>query len=48
VLVPPDREAAFSAAIAELRERLAPDRLELEVSGPWPAYSFAALEAGDA
>jgi Gas vesicle synthesis protein GvpL/GvpF len=48
VLVPPNREAAFAAATAELRERLASDRLELEVSGPWPAYSFAALELGDA
>jgi hypothetical protein len=47
-LVPPERESAFLAAAAELREKLDPDGLEVEVSGPWPPYSFAALEAGDA
>ena len=43
-LVPPDSEADFLAAAGELRERLAPEGLELEVSGPWPPYSFAALD----
>ena len=47
-LVPPERETAFLAAVAELRERLEPAGLEAEVSGPWPPYSFAALETGDA
>jgi hypothetical protein len=47
-LVPPERETAFLAAAAELREHLQPDGLEVEVSGPWPAYSFSALEADHA
>jgi hypothetical protein len=47
-LVSPDGEADFLAAAGELRERIAPDGLELEVSGPWPPYSFAALDDGDA
>jgi hypothetical protein len=47
-LVPPERESAFLAAAAELREKLDPDGLEVEVSGPWPPYSFAALEPGHA
>jgi hypothetical protein len=47
-LVPPERESEFLAAAAELREKLDPDGLEVEVSGPWPPYSFAALEPGDA
>jgi len=47
-LVPPERETAFLAAAGELREKLEPDGLEVEVSGPWPPYSFAALEPGDA
>jgi hypothetical protein len=47
-LVPPEGESAFLAAAAELREDLQPDGLEVEVSGPWPAYSFATLEAADA
>jgi len=47
-LVSPDSEADFLAAAGELRERLAPDGLELEVSGPWPPYSFAALDDGHA
>ena len=47
-LVSPDREADFLAAAGELRERLAADGLEVEVSGPWPPYSFAALDDGHA
>ena len=46
-LVSPDSEADFLAAAGELREHLAPEGLELEVSGPWPPYSFAALHDGD-
>ena len=41
VLVGADAEAAFLATAAELRQRLEPDGLEVEVSGPWPPYSFA-------
>ena len=47
-LVSPEGETAFLAAAAELRENLQPDGLEVEVSGPWPAYSFATLEAAHA
>ena len=47
-LVAPAAEAGFLAAVADLRERLTPDALEVEVSGPWPPYSFASLEDGDA
>jgi hypothetical protein len=46
LLVPPDRETSFLAAAAELRERLDQDGLEVEVSGPWPPYSFASLDDG--
>ena len=48
VLVESDDEAGFLATAGELRQRLEPDALELEVSGPWPPYSFASLEDGDA
>jgi Gas vesicle synthesis protein GvpL/GvpF len=44
VLVEADAEAGFLATAAELRQRLEPDALELEVSGPWPPYSFASLD----
>jgi hypothetical protein len=47
-LIAPDAEAEFLAAVADLRERLGPDGLEVEVSGPWPPYSFASLDDGDA
>jgi hypothetical protein len=47
-LVAPAAEAGFAAAVADLRERLAPDGLEVEVSGPWPPYSFASLGADGA
>jgi hypothetical protein len=47
-LVAPERETAFLGAAAELRERLGTDGLEVEVSGPWPPYSFVALEPVDA
>jgi hypothetical protein len=48
LLVPPDGETAFLAAAAEARERLEPDGVEVEVSGPWPPYSFASLDDGGA
>ena len=44
LLVTPERETDFLAAAAELREWLAPEGLEVEVSGPWPPYSFASLD----
>ncbi|MGY1735820.1 GvpL/GvpF family gas vesicle protein [Geodermatophilus sp. SYSU D00684] len=44
-LVAPDAEEAFLAAVGELRTELEDDGLALEVSGPWPPYSFAALTA---
>jgi hypothetical protein len=47
VLVEADGEAGFLATAAELRQRLEPDGLELEVSGPWPPYSFASLDDVD-
>jgi hypothetical protein len=47
VLVEADAEAGFLATAAELRQQLEPDALELEVSGPWPPYSFASLDDGD-
>ncbi|MGY1640185.1 GvpL/GvpF family gas vesicle protein [Geodermatophilus sp. SYSU D00703] len=43
-LVTPDREEAFRAAVAGLAEELRPEGLDVEVTGPWPPYSFAALE----
>ena len=47
-LVRPDAEADFLAAAAELGERFAPDGFGVEVSGPWPPYSFVSLGGGDA
>src|SRR4051794_1204580 len=47
-LVRPDDEAAFLAAAAELGERFAPDGFGVEVSGPWPPYSFVSLGGSDA
>jgi len=43
-----EADASDEAVLAELREKLQPDGLEVEVSGPWPCYSFATLEDGDA
>lgn len=45
-LVPPDREEGFAAAVDRLRGEMGSDGLEIEVSGPWPPYSFASLDAG--
>jgi hypothetical protein len=47
LLVAPADEAGFLSAAAGLRDRLEPDGLEVEVTGPWPPYSFAALRDGD-
>jgi hypothetical protein len=41
-LVPIDGAAEFAAAAEELRDRYADCRFEL--AGPWPAYSFVAVE----
>jgi hypothetical protein len=46
LLVRPEEETAFLAAAAAARERLEPDGVEVEVSGPWPPYSFATLDGG--
>jgi hypothetical protein len=43
-LVSPDSEADFLAAAGELRERLAPDGLELEVSGPGAPHTYPAQD----
>jgi hypothetical protein len=45
-LVPPSTEAAFLAEMERLGAELRPSGLVLEVTGPWPPYSFAALTAG--
>jgi hypothetical protein len=44
-LVPPDREAGFAAAVADLAEELRPQHLDVELTGPWPPYSFASLDS---
>ena len=48
LLVSPDAETDFLAAAAGLGERFAGDGLAVEVSGPWPPYSFVSLGDGDA
>lgn len=45
-LVAPDRETGFAAAVAHLAEELRPQHLDVELTGPWPPYSFASLDAG--
>lgn len=42
-LVEPDREAAVGAALEQIAAEEAAHGLALEVSGPWPPYSFASL-----
>jgi hypothetical protein len=44
-LVDDDRADEFVAAAADLDERT--DGLRVELSGPWPPYSFASVEAPD-
>jgi hypothetical protein len=46
-LVPPGTEAAFLAETEQLGAELRARGLALEVTGPWPPYSFATLTAGD-
>jgi hypothetical protein len=41
-LIDDDRADAFAAAADELRARLSGVRIEL--TGPWPAYSFTELD----
>jgi hypothetical protein len=45
-LVPPTAEATFLAETERLGGELRPRGLALEVTGPWPPYSFAALTGG--
>ncbi len=45
-LVPAAEEAAFLAEVERLTGELTSDGLTLEVTGPWPPYSFAALTVG--
>jgi phenylpyruvate tautomerase PptA (4-oxalocrotonate tautomerase family) len=43
-LVPEDRQSAFLDAVEGLRKEVADEHLLLELTGPWPPYSFATLE----
>lgn len=43
-LVPEVRQSAFLDAVEGLRKEVADDHLLLDVTGPWPPYSFATLE----
>jgi len=45
-LVPRDREAGFTAAVEALGEELHGDGLDVELTGPWPPYSFVSLDEG--
>jgi hypothetical protein len=45
-LVPAAAEEAFLAEVERLGGALRPDGLALEVTGPWPPYSFAAFTVG--
>ncbi|MGY1770083.1 GvpL/GvpF family gas vesicle protein [Blastococcus sp. SYSU D00813] len=45
-LVDPDREAELTAALERLAAEEAGNGLALELTGPWPPYSFASLEEG--
>lgn len=46
-LVPDVAEDAFVDAAEGLRGEAAADRLVLELTGPWPPYSFASMPSGD-
>ena len=46
-LVARERFSGFREAAERLAERLAPAGFRLELTGPWPAYNFAAPERGD-
>ena len=39
-LVEADALEAFRTEVAELSEAFAPSGIELEMTGPWPAYNF--------
>jgi hypothetical protein len=43
-LVPRDREAGFTAAVEELTAELRPSGVDVELTGPWPPYSFVSLD----
>jgi Gas vesicle synthesis protein GvpL/GvpF len=43
-LVPEVRQGAFLDAVEGLRKEVADEHLLLELTGPWPPYSFATLE----
>jgi hypothetical protein len=47
-LVRPDAESGFLTAAEELGNRFADSGFAVEVSGPWPPYSFVSLGSGDA
>jgi hypothetical protein len=39
-LVAADAQDAFASVLAELRDALAADGIELDLTGPWPPYNF--------
>jgi len=43
-LVPEDRQGAFLDAAERLRKEVGDEHLLLELTGPWPPYSFATLD----
>jgi hypothetical protein len=45
-LVPEARQSAFLDAAERLRKEVADEQLLLDLTGPWPPYSFATLETG--
>ena len=45
-LVPEGRQSAFLDAAERLRKEVADEQLLLDLTGPWPPYSFATLETG--
>jgi len=47
-LVPQPRQEAFLDAVERLGREVADERLLLDLTGPWPPYSFATLDAAAA
>jgi hypothetical protein len=43
-LLPADREKAFQAAVEQLLVDLTREGVDVEITGPWPPYSFTQLE----
>ncbi|MFA4844540.1 MAG: GvpL/GvpF family gas vesicle protein [Candidatus Margulisiibacteriota bacterium] len=43
-LIPKKKVSEFKSRVSDLQKTYAASGLELEISGPWPAYSFASLE----